>query len=168
MAVAIAACLCALATGCGYLVGNAYQAEIRTVHVPIFKSDSNRRDIEFMLTEAVQKEIQNRSTFRLAKEGEADSELRGRIVEIRKAVLGESAFDDPRELQMSYAVEVTWVDARNGEVLSQQRVPIAPDVTQLLATSDFSPEVGHSLATAHHQGVKGMARKIVDMMEAPW
>ncbi len=154
--------------GCGYTVGNGFSEEIRSVHVLVFKSDTNRRGLEYQLTEAVQKELQNRTHFRLAKPPEADTELRGRIVDVRKAVLGESAFDDPRSLQMTLAVEVSWVNLRNGQILSQQRVPIAPDLIQLLATGDFAPEVGQSLATATQESTRAMARSIVDMMEAPW
>ena len=35
-------------SGCrGYIVGSAYSTDIRTVSVPIFKSDSFRRGVEF-------------------------------------------------------------------------------------------------------------------------
>ena len=78
--------------GCGYMVGAPYQAHIQSVHVPIFSSESFRRGIEFELTEAVHKEIQNRTHFRLTKAPYADSRLTGKIVHLEKRVLGESAY----------------------------------------------------------------------------
>ncbi len=154
--------------GCGYMVGNGFRQEIRSVHVPVFTNDSRRRGLEFQLTDAVHKEIQNRSHYRLAKPPEADTELKGRIVDVRKSVLGETRQDDPRELQITFAVEVTWVDLRNGRVLAEQRVPISPDLVHLLSNSSFAPEVGQSLATAYQTAISQMARKVVDSMEAPW
>ena len=157
-----------LLVGCGYMIGPAYQADIRTIHVPIFTSDSFRRGLEFQLTEAVQKEIQTHTPFRLAKEPYADTRLTGHIVRIRKDVLGESALDDPRELQLLFAVEVTWEDLRSGQVLARERVPISPDIVQLISTSEFAPEVGQSLATGTQQAIDRLARQVVHMMEIPW
>lgn len=160
--------LLALVSGCGYMVGAPYAPDVQTVHVPIFTSTSFRRGIEFQLTEAVQNEIQQRSHFRIAKEAYADTRLTGHIVRYDKQVLGESAFDDPRELQFSLAVQVTWEDLRTGRILREQRVPIPPDLVHLLATSSFAPEIGQSRATATHEAVQKMARQIVQMMEYPW
>ena len=154
--------------GCGYMVGSAYQPEIRSVHVPIFTSNSFRRGLEYRLTEAVQKEIQNRTHFRLVKAADADSRLIGRILVDQKRELGGSGFGDPRELELSLSVQVSWEDARNGEILKQLRVPIPEDLTTLLATGEFAPEVGQSLATAEQQIVDRLARQIVEMMEMPW
>jgi hypothetical protein len=166
------ACACAasmmLLGGCGYMVGSGFREEVRSVHVPIFTSDASRRGLEYQLTEAVHKQIQNRSHYRLAKPPYADTELKGRIVDVRKTVLGETKQDDPRELQLTYAVEVTWVDLRNGKVLAEQRVPITPDLVHLLTTSSFAPEIGQSMATGNQSAVQQMARRIVDSMEAPW
>ena len=162
----MAAC-CAIA-GCGYRMGAPYRPEIRTVHVPTFTSDSFRRGIEFQLTEAVHKQIQSRTPFRLVKEPRADTRLTGHIAEIRKDVLGETTNDDPRELQLSLAIEVTWEDLQTGEVLSQQPIPLSPEVVDLVSHSSFAPEIGQSRATATQKAIDRLARQIVEMMEMPW
>jgi hypothetical protein len=155
-------------SGCGYMVGSAYGPEVRTVEVSIFQNDTFRRGIEYQLTEAVQREIQTRTPFRLAKGRDADTRLTGRIVDVRKDVLGETRFDDPRELQVSYAIQVTWEDLRTGQLLAQQEVPVAPDVLPLVGQAEFAPEVGQSLATATHDAMSRLAAQIVNMMEVPW
>lgn len=157
-----------LSSGCGYVVGGAFAPDIRSVHVPTFTSDSFRRGVELQLTEAVQKQIKSRTPYRLTSSQSADTRLSGHIIEIRKDVLGETRLDDPRELQFSLAVEVTWEDVRSGAVLAQQRIPLAPDTVQLIAHADFAPELGHSRATATQEVVDDLARQIVGMMEAPW
>lgn len=159
---------CGGIAGCGYLVGAPYQPEVRSVHVPMFTSDSFRRGIEFQLTEAVHKQIQSRTPFRVTKEPYADTRLTGHIAEIRKDVLGETRDDDPRELELELAVEVTWEDLRTGQVLAQQRIPITADVVHLVSNASFAPEIGQSLATGTQSAVNRLARQVVELMEMPW
>ncbi len=155
-------------SGCGYTVGPAYDGEVRSVYVEPFKSDSYRRYLGVQLTEAIQRQIQTQSPIRLQSEEYADTKLSGRIVGVKKDVLGQSGFDEPRQLELDLRVEVTWEDLRTGELLKTQEVALAPDVINLFSDGDFAPEVGQSLATAYQQALGKMAREIVQMMEAPW
>jgi hypothetical protein len=157
-----------LGSGCGYTVGNNFARDIKTIAVPIFANDSNRRGIEFQLTEAVQNEITKRTPYRLAKGLDADTRLTGRIVSIRKDVLGETRDDDPRELQVTMMVKVTWEDLRTNQILAQQEIPLSPDAIPMTSQSELAPEVGQSLATAMDDAMQQMARKIVNLMEVPW
>ena len=154
--------------GCGYNIGAPFSPEIRSVHVPVFNSGSNRRFLEFQLTEAVQKQIQQRSHFRLVKEADADTRLTGRIINLGKTALGQTRNSDARELQVNLQVEVTWEDIRTGKILQQQRVALPPELLQLASQAEFAPEVGQSLATADQTAIDRLARNIVDMMEVPW
>lgn len=154
--------------GCGYTIGSLHQNHVRTVAVPIFKTEALRRGIEYQLTEAVQDEIKNRTNYRIANEDEADTRLRGRIVRISKRRLGENKYDDPRELQYSLAVEVIWEDIRNGKVISQQTVPLKAAGVQFDANATFAPEVGQSQATANQTAIHKLAAEIVDRMEGQW
>ncbi|MBS0262131.1 MAG: hypothetical protein JSS02_09300 [Planctomycetes bacterium] len=158
----------ATVTGCGYQVGAPFNPEIRSVYVPVFKSISSRRFLEYELTEAVQNQIKQRAHMRLVKEEEADTKLSGRIIDMRKTALGQTENSDARELQMNLQVEVTWEDLRTGKILAQQRVPLPAEMVQLAAQAEFAPEVGQSLATADQTVIKRLAQNIVDMMEMPW
>lgn len=158
---------CVLFSGCGYHMGRGFEPGIQSVYVPIFESQADRRGLEFQLTEAVQKEIQMRTPFRIVDEPAADTQLIGKIVNMRKRVLGETRYDDPRELQMSLTVVVRWENLKTGELLAEKRVPITENEIQLIQRSEFAPEVGQSLATSYQQLVDRMARDIIDMMEAP-
>ena len=168
-AVALSAiAICLTIVGCGYTVGKSFVRDIKTVDVPIFENDTNRPGFEKQLTEAVQKEITKRSPYQLAKGLNADTRLTGRIVSFQKTVLGETAQDDPRELQLTMMVRVTWEDLRSGQVLAQEELPLSPEAIPMQAQAEFSPESGQSLATAMDDVFKSMARKIVNLMEAPW
>lgn len=155
-------------TGCGYMLGTPTVPGVRTVHVEIFKSDSFRRNLDYLLTEAVQREVRTRGAYRLEEASIADTVLKGKIVEIRKTPLSENRFDDPRELQLMVGAEVTWIDRRNGQVLQQKTFPLGTELTQQNGSVSFAPEVGHSLATAQQEAAQRLAARIVDLMEAPW
>lgn len=160
----VVACL----SGCGYTVGKDFRTDIQSVAVPIFENTTNRQGIEYQLTEAVQKEITKRSNYRLSKGLNADTRLTGKIIGFRKDVLGETAQDDPRELQVTIMVQVRWEDLRTGELIAEQELPLTPDPIPMTSQSEFSPELGQSLATAMEDNLNLMARKIVNLMEVPW
>ena len=76
--------------GCaGYQVGNQtlFRSDVRTVHVPIFESNSFRRFLGEPLTGAVVKEIEQRTPYKVTNSPTADTILQGRIVYERKRVL---------------------------------------------------------------------------------
>lgn len=154
--------------GCGYIVGNPYPASIRTVHVPTFTNSTFRRGYELQLTEAVQKQIQLRTPFRLVGANEADTRLIGHIKTLDKNLTNQNRYDDPRELELRYTVEVRWENARTGELLGQQQIPISSSLATVIATSSFTPETGQSLATATQQAHDQLARQIVQLMEMTW
>ncbi len=150
------------------MLGTPTVNDVRTVHVAVFKSSSFRRNLDYLLTEAVQREVRTRGAYRLDDADTADSILRGRIIEIRKNALSENRYDDPRELQLMVGAEVTWVDRRTGQILQQKTFPLGADLTPQASNVSFAPEVGQSLATAQQESAQRLAAKIVDLMEAPW
>jgi hypothetical protein len=163
MAMILAAC-----SGCGYVVGNPYGPEVRTVHVPTFKNETYRQGYELELTEAVQKQIQLRTPYQLAKEPGADTRLVGRIVSINKRVENQNKYDDPRELELAIGIEVRWEDVRSGQVLAERVMPVDVKLAHAIANASFAPETGQSLATARQDAMDQLARQIVGLMEAPW
>ena len=164
----IAALLMLVGSGCGYRVGPNFAPNVRTVHVPVFKTESFRRGFELQLTEAVQKKLQTTTPYRLANEPMADTRLVGRIVEITKRPVNQNRFDDPRELELAMAVEVRWEECSTGRVLRQQMFPINPMATQAISQVTFAPEAGQSLATATKDAVDELSAQIVQLMESPW
>lgn len=167
-ATAVWVCVCvSMLSGCAYHFGNGFDKKITSICIPVFESDVRRRGLEEQLTEAVQKQVQMRTPYRLTSEGEADTLLTGKIVSVRKNVLGENQYDDPRELQLSLAVDVTWRDLRTERVIAEQRYLLPNDAANFTAQAEFAPEVGQSLATATSQAMDRMARDIVNMMETP-
>ncbi|GIX01456.1 MAG: hypothetical protein KatS3mg112_0393 [Thermogutta sp.] len=158
--------------GCaGYQVGNAqlYRPDIQTVYVPMFQSASLRPGLGERLTEAVIKEIELRTPYKVVGSPEkADSILTGRIVSETKRTVVENPYDDPREIATRFQVEVQWIDNRGRSLTAEETVPVPPELTSVVAETTFVPEVGQSLATAQQAAIQRLASQIVGMMENPW
>lgn len=159
-------------TGCaGYQVGNQslFRPDIRTVHVPMFESDSLRRNLGERLTEAVVKEIERQSTYKVVHDPNlADSVLTGRIVAERKGVLAENRNDEPRDIEVDLAVQISWIDRRGETVMPTSSFSLAQQGFSVNQVADFVPEAGQSIATAHQEAISRIAKQIVSQMEAPW
>ena len=156
--VLLAAALCLFVCGCaGYQVGtrSLYRPDIRTVYVPMFESNALRRYMGQWLTEAVAKQIEMQTPYKVVHSPAADSVMTGRILSIKKQVLTENPNDEPRDIALGFAVQVTWY-AANGQVLMQHYVNV---------DSHFLPESGQSVSTAQQDVVEGLAREIVSRME---
>jgi hypothetical protein len=170
-AVAVAVLAAAAQVGCApYRMGvpSLYACNIRTVYVPMFESNSFRRNLGERLTEAVQKEIERRTPFKVVSTPDADSVLTGRIMTETKGVSVEAPTDEPRELTYYFTMQVSWVDKNGADVQSMQPLPLSPEMTMLFNTSMFYPEIGQSISTAEQDAISRLARQIVGMMEAPW
>ena len=161
-----------LLSGCaGYQIGNQslYPLEIRTVYVPMFQSNSFRRDLGEQLTEAVVKEIEKRTPYKVVSDRDtADSVLTGRIVGENKQVLVPDLSGNARESQINMKVQVSWTDRKGGMLRPVQSVPCPEEIASVSGSANVVPEVGQSIATAQQEAIGRMAEQIVGLMEKPW
>jgi len=144
-----------------------FPPDVQTVYVPVFESDSFRRHLGERLTEAVIKEIERRTPYKVVDAPTADSVLAGRIRRDRKKLLLTNRNDEPRSNEFYLSIDVTWVD-RRGEMIRSQALPLKPQVVELLESGRFVPEIGQSVATAQQDAIRALANQIVDLMETPW
>ena len=163
--------LLALDGGCaGYQLGSytLYRPDIKTVHVPVFQSDSLRRNLGERLTEAVAKEIELRTPYKVVQSTKADSVLVGRIVLDEKRALVENSFGDLRAVEIGMHVALTWTDRRGNLIGTESSIPISDVTLSINQTASFVPEAGQSMATAQQEAIGKLARQIVSQMESPW
>jgi len=157
--------------GCaGYQFGPRalFRSDIRTVHVPIARNDTYRHDLGVRLTEAVIREIESRTPYKVTGNPNADSVLTIRVLTENKQVLTETAGDDPRALDAYVSVQAAWVD-RGGQMLMQNRLLPGEDLALTFASQTrLVPEAGQSIETALQQGIDGLAERIVSQMEIRW
>ncbi len=162
--------ICGFLAGCApYRIGpqSLFDPEIRTVYVPMFESDSYRRNLGERLTEAVVKEIEQRTPYKVVSGPGADSVLSGRILGDTKRVLAETINDEPREIETQFSVRVQWL-GRQQEMLGDTTIPLSPAAVSIAQGASVIPEVGRSVAVAQQEAIQEIAVQIVDLMEAPW
>lgn len=169
-AVLLAAVLALSAPGCAmYRFGacSLYRPDIQTVHVPVIQSGSFRRNLGEQLTEAVVKEIETTTPYKVVGRPDADSVLEVRIDSDTKRVLAENAYDEPRNLEHAWQVHMTWRD-RRGNLIQRSAMPLDDTVIGIVQASSFVPEAGQSLVTAQQKIINRLAAQIVSQMEAGW
>lgn len=161
----------AVVPGCAsYRFGNRslYRCDIRTVHVPMVQSDSFRRNLGERLTEAIVKELELKSQYKVVDAASADSILTARIVSDSKRVLSENQNDEPRDLETDFFVQMSWADRRGDLIASGTPIPFSPLLVNIGQTASFVPEAGQSMATSQQEAIQRLAEQIVAQMEAPW
>jgi hypothetical protein len=160
-----------LLPGCaGYQLGqrSLYRPDIRTVHVPTIQSESFRRYLGERLTEAVVKEVELRTPYKVVDSDSADSVLTVRLVSDSKKILANNPFSEPRDIETDFFVQVSWIDRRGDLIMSHEDVPAAPLLVNLGQQTNFVPEGGQSLITAQQEAIDKLAQQIVGQMELAW
>jgi len=174
LAAAAAVLLLASLSGCMGLGNYQFGARtlfpegIETVYVPVFDSSSFRRELGEELTEAVVKEIERRTNFKVVSSPMADTVLTGKITGEGKHLLFETLQGDPREMEVNMHVKVSWVDRRGCPVREIPLVPVPTAAVDISAANNLVPEVGQSIATSHQLAIQRLAEQIVSLMEKPW
>ena len=146
--------------GCGYSAGPLVRRDVATVHVPVFENRTFRRELEFQLTEAVQREIRERARLRIVSAGEAQTVLSGEIVGFRERVIADDAADDLVSKRIAVYVDFDWREVRSGRLLASARRFSRP--------ADLIVSRGETVASATVESFDDLAEAIVDRMEESW
>ena len=161
----------ASATGCAnYQFGNRslYRPDIRTVHVPVVRSNSLRRGLGERLTEHICKQIELKTPYKLTDATAADSVLTATIVAENKKILASNGLDEGRDVETDFFVQVQWVDRRGDLIVSHTDVPVQPLMLNIGQATNFVQEGGQSLVIAHEEAMVRLADQIVGYLEVPW
>lgn len=157
--------------GCAaYRVGSdtLYRPDIRTVYVPVFQSESFRPLLGERLTEAVVKQIEQRTPYKVVPAANADSILQGRIVQDSKYGITEDPNDQLRDIELELLAEIRWVDRNGVSLLTPFQIPLPGDLASLGQATHFVPEGGQSLVVAQQELIVRLAEQIVARMEVGW
>ena len=157
--------------GCApYRWGNAalFPPGVTTVHVPVIRNATFRHDLGPQLTEAVIREIELRTPYKVTADPSADTTLRCEIIGETKRVLTETNADYPRALDAAVQVRASWTD-RSGRLLLNNSVVPTEDLTILFSQDERCvPEAGQSVDTAMQRAIDDLAGRIVSQMELRW
>jgi hypothetical protein len=152
-----------LLAGCAYTTKPPFPKDVHTVAVPIFHNESFYQGAEFDLTEALKKEIEAHSPYKVTGDATADTIIRGTLVRVTQATLTQTNTGGlPQELEVQYVVDFAWTNARTGKTLA--------DAKGVMAVGHYVPTqpIGETLATGQQQAAQLMAEKLLAMMRSDW
>jgi hypothetical protein len=106
-------------TGCGYTTSELYPTQYNSVSVPNFANRSGERNVEFALHEALVKEIEHRTPYKVVSgSGLADTQLTGTVTSVdRRLVSRDATAGLPQEIEITVTVNYEWRDLRTGKTL---------------------------------------------------
>lgn len=149
--------------GCGYSHTAMFPDDVATVGVPIFDNRTPYRAVEFDLTEALIKEIELRTPYKVVHPSKADTVLNGVITTIHQRVLSQRKIGGiPEEIEITMLVNFEWKDARTGKVLRDRKgFPVATRHVPARPVSE-------PFEVAQFRASETMAQSIVDAMRKGW
>ncbi len=151
------------ATGCGYTTAELYPDQYRTVALPILDNRTAYRGIEYDLTEALAKQLEQRTPYKLTAAARADTIIEGTVVGLEQRQLSRTQRGGlPQEIEVALVANLTWRDLRSGAIIRERNgfttvgrhVPTEP--------------VGEPFEIAQHSAVERMAEHFVSEMRADW
>lgn len=147
----------------GYVAGGMYQDDISTIAVPIFQNDTFSRNVEFELTDAVIKEIEARTPYKVVERARADTILIGRVREVELDQLSKSRLTGlSEEVILRVTIDFEWQNQQTGRTLLERR-----DFSGQALFVPSSP-TGEPIELGTFATVQNLARDIVNEMQAPW
>jgi len=165
----IIACCFLVMTNCqidpriGYSSTTLYPKQYQSVWVPIFGNNTMERNLEFMLTDAVIKEIQSRTPYRIVGEHIADTQLTGTITSVELQTISRSRITGlDNEVLLNVVIDFEWLDLAGGERIVGKRHFSSSKLFIPSRPSSEPIEIGQFAV------VQQLASDIVDLMQASW
>lgn len=164
--VGLMACLLAVACssdGSGYSSGELYSRKYRSVAVPILQNQSEDRAISFQLADALVKEIESSTPYKVTGEGRADTVLRGKITRVALSALSQSLGTGlTEEMAIKVTIDFEWIDMRTGKPI------VARNGFQGSSVFVASLPNNQPIDLARFAVSQQLARDIVASMQGEW
>jgi hypothetical protein len=147
----------------GYAFASPFPGGIETVSVSVFENDTYDRGVEFELADALIKEIEARTPYKVTSAKRADTILTGRIRSVERDQLSKSRVTGlSEEVTLDVTIDLNWRDRRTGEPLLELR--------SFTATGLFVPSrpTGEPIELAEFGAVQRLARDVVPQMQSDW
>jgi hypothetical protein len=147
----------------GYAPAKLYPANVSSVAVPIFTSKSYVRNVEFELTDALIKQIEATTPYKVTSENHADTIILGQVREVELNQLSKSRLTGlSEEVVVGVTIDFQWKDLRSGKVLVERK--------SFSGHGLFVPSrpTGEPIEIGEFAAVQQLARDIVDQMRSDW
>lgn len=160
---------CLIAGCAGYQIGNQslYTANIQTIYVPMVKAPSLGPHMSERITEAVAKEVERRTPYKLARDYYADAILNIEITDYKQGINFKDKWGGPRQDNLEMKAKVELVNRRYQTPESSYEFSLDQQGI-ILAHGSMIPVAGQSTATEQQEAIDKLARCIVNSLEKPW
>ncbi|MSR69537.1 MAG: hypothetical protein EXS17_04245 [Phycisphaerales bacterium] len=154
---------CSTDSDSSYTSGGLYSMKYRTVALPIFKNSSQDRAVPLQLANALVKEVESSTPYKVTSEGRADTVLRGTITRVDLQNLSQSlATGLTEEMAFKVTVDFEWIDMRTGKPIVA-RTGFQSSAVFVASLPNNQPiDLGRFAVTGQ------MARDIVASLQGEW
>ena len=145
-----------------YSSRSIYPADIGSVYVEMFNSESFRRGSEYDFTDALAKRIESQTPYKVVSSRDrADSVISGQIVSAGQTSLtAERETGRTLENEVLLSAVVSWKNLKTGELLI--------DSTSVSASASYSQWQSQSYEYGSILAANNLAERIVELMEKQW
>lgn len=154
---------CAQDPRLGYANVSAFNDDVSSIAVPIFENSTHYHGTSTILTQALVREVQRHTPWRLASGDAADTTLTGQIVDVELEQLGvDNETGLGNEMAVDIAVDFRWVDNRTGRSLVARR--------NFRESATFVPAVGvrEPIEIGIEGAVERLAESIIAELRTDW
>jgi len=147
----------------GYSTETNYPTTVGSLAIPIFDNPTFYRGLEFDLTDALIKEIQTHTPYKITTQSKADSVLSGQIRHVELRQLSKSPLTGlTEEAIVRVTIDFQWRDLRTNKILMERSsftghglfVPSAP--------------TGEPIEIGQLSAIQLLVREVVGEMQAEW
>ena len=147
----------------GYSSNSLYSPAYRSVALPIFKNETMMRELEFQLTDALIKEIESKTPYRILGEQYADTLLTGTIKNVELQTISQSTTTGlDGEVLINVTVDFEWLDLKSGQRIGGRR--------NFSCSALFTPSQPSSepIEMGRFAVVQKLSSDIVEEMQSSW
>jgi len=147
----------------GWTVGTTYNSSIKTVAIPVVQNETFDREVGYLLTNALIREVETRTPWRVTSEMTADTVLDVTITNVNLRALSQSRLTSlDQEVAVQMTVNWDWDRLDDGSTITGW--------TGMGTSGLFFPSnpLGEPIELGRLQSVELMARAIVDRMAESW
>lgn len=147
----------------GYSSSSLYATQFKSVAVPIFDNDTMVREMEFMLTDAVIKEIEARTPYKILGEQYADTLIAGTIRSVDLRTISQSKTTGlDNEVMITVVMDFEWLNLRSGgRIMGRKNF----SSSALFVPSRPSAE---PIEMGQFAVIQQLSQDIVDQMQSSW
>jgi len=147
----------------GYSFASTYSDDVATIAVPIFENVTYERGVEFDLTDALIKEIEARTPYKVTSSDRADTVLIGKVRRVELEQISKSPLTGlSEEVVITVTIDFEWQDLLSGKPLLRREgfaghglfVPSTP--------------TGERIELGRLAAVEQLAQDIVSEMRGAW